>query len=506
TSNNDGTHKITCSRCSYSASENCGLVDNVCPDCGYTVEPELPEDPEVPVGELTAGKYVIAANVDGVYYAMSNTFANKIAGTEITVTNGKVAAADAEGYVIVLEEADGGWTISDGNGNYLKYSSSTNLANSTTAYAWAISEGTNGTWRVAAQTSGRGLIFRAKTYNQFGGYNPSNCTAGSAEYFDVEFLPVEGASAPAEPFSIKLGHSLNLASDISINYAVTTTALDGYSNYYLECKIPTYEGNTQTGTTTVTIQPVLTGNYYYFTMNGMTAVQMNDIIESTLYATKDGKLYASEVDTYSVATYAYNTLIKSGSTEELKTLCVDLLRYGAKAQLFKGYRTNALADANLTAEQQAMLTDLESVSFGNVKEEQQDCSNIKIAWVGRGLDLQSKVTVRFIVKLAGYTGDVSDLSLKINYTDITGKAVTATLDNAILYNPTEGYYAFDFDGLLAAELRSVLSAAVYADGAQVSNTMRYSADTYGNGKEGTLLTLCQALFAYSDSAKAYFTN
>ena len=121
---------------------------------------------------------------------MSNTFASKINGTAIKVTNGKVAAADAVGYVIELEETSSGWTISDGNGNYIKYNSSTNLAKTTDAYAWTITAGTNGSFRVAAQTSGRGLVFRAKTYNQFGGYSLSNATATSTEYYDVEFLPI----------------------------------------------------------------------------------------------------------------------------------------------------------------------------------------------------------------------------------------------------------------------------------------------------------------------------
>lgn len=38
----------------------------------------------------------------------------------------------------------------------------------------------------------------------------------------------------------------------------------------------------------------------------------------------------------------------------------------------------------------------------------------------------------------------------------------------------------------------------------LSCTLQYSDDTYGNNKTGSLLTLCKALFAYSDSAKSYF--
>ena len=52
----------------------------------------------------------------------------------------------------------------------------------------------------------------------------------------------------------------------------------------------------------------------------------------------------------------------------------------------------------------------------------------------------------------------------------------------------------------------VLTAQVYEGDTPVSNSTVFSADTYGNGKTGLLGDLCKALFAYSDSAKAYFSN
>jgi len=67
-----------------------------------------------------------------------------------------------------------------------------------------------------------------------------------------------------------------------------------------------------------------------------------------------------------------------------------------------------------------------------------------------------------------------------------------------------GLYVFTLDALLAAELRSVVSVQIFAGDIPVSCTLQYSADTYGNNKTGNLLELCKALFAYSDSAKAYF--
>ncbi len=65
-------------------------------------------------------------------------------------------------------------------------------------------------------------------------------------------------------------------------------------------------------------------------------------------------------------------------------------------------------------------------------------------------------------------------------------------------------YAFTLDSLPAAELREIVSVQIFNGKEAVSSTMQYSADTYGNNKSGDLPELCKALFAYSDSAKAFF--
>jgi len=96
------------------------------------------------------------------------------------------------------------------------------------------------------------------------------------------------------------------------------------------------------------------------------------------------------------------------------------------------------------------------------------------------------------------------LSLRISYTDAYGNEKTATLSGPEAYGQGTGAYVFSVDSLLAAELRAVISAQIYAGDKPVSCTLQYSADTYGNNKTGTLLDLCKALFAYADSAKVYF--
>ena len=135
-----------------------------------------------------------------------------------------------------------------------------------------------------------------------------------------------------------------------------------------------------------------------------------------------------------------------------------------------------------------------------------ELTNPTIKWEGKSLDLQSKVGIKFIANLTNYTGNKDDLTLKITYVDRTGTQRTEILENMELYKENRSLYAFTYYGLLAAELRTPVTVQVMEGDTPVSCTLTYSADTYGNGKDGQLLTVCKALFAYSDSARAYFNQ
>ncbi len=313
---------------------------------------------------------------------------------------------------------------------------------------------------------------------------------------------------PALDATIKIGHSLNLASDISVNFGISKSLLTGFdmSTVYMESTIDLYEGEEYKGTTTVRIDPVDTGYYYYFTLTGLTAVQMNDSITSVFYGTKDGQPYYSGADVYKISDYAYSQLSKTSAPDTLKTLCANLLRYGAKAQIFKNYRTTALADSNMTEAHRAYLSDTEAVTFGNTNTVLNDLPNAPIAWAGKGLDLDSKVCLKFIFNPAGFSGDLADLTLKVSYKDLFGEEMNLTLTDPQDYSGNGLLYAFTLDALLASELREVVSVQIFQGTTPVSATLRYSADTYGNNKKGDLLELCKALIAYSDSAKAYFLS
>ncbi len=303
---------------------------------------------------------------------------------------------------------------------------------------------------------------------------------------------------------IRLCHTLNLESDIAVNYAVAADSLAGYENFYISVIVPEYEGNELVRTKTMNLQPELRGDYYYFVCNGLVAFEMRNVLEATLYAEKNGETVILAGDTYSIATYAAYQLDNEAAPAELKTICANLLQYGANAQLWKEYRTDALATDVMTEEQRSYLTAPETVTFGSNRKHLNDLENAQVSFIGIPLCVDSKIAVRFVVDTTKYEGAPEDLSLRVSYVDVEGVEQTATVTGPEVFSEPHNFYAFTFDGLLAAELRTVMSVAVYAGETRVSETMEYSVDTYGNGKTGTLLTLIQSMIAYSDSVKAYF--
>jgi hypothetical protein len=220
---------------------------------------------------------------------------------------------------------------------------------------------------------------------------------------------------------------------------------------------------------------------------------------------KDGSPYVSETDSYSVADYAYSQLDKAGSTKGLKTLCADLLSYGTAAQIFKGYRTDAPVNGAMTAVQKSYCSNLDAITFGNNNNILDDIEIPDVTWAGKSLSLESKVILKFVIDVSAYAGDPQALTLRVSYKDHEGVDQVIVLSDPTVYG-TATRYAFDFDGLRAAELRTVLSVAAYEGDVRVSPTLQYSADAYGNGKTGTLLETCQALMAYSDAALRYFVS
>lgn len=99
---------------------------------------------------------------------------------------------------------------------------------------------------------------------------------------------------------------------------------------------------------------VINGDQYVVHTNGISAKKLGDTLYFKVYAKlADGSYVYSDMYNYSAKTYAMNQL--KGTNDAVKPLVVAMLNYGAAAQKFFGYRTDSLMNADLTADQQALV-------------------------------------------------------------------------------------------------------------------------------------------------------
>lgn len=139
------------------------------------------------VDEILAGGQFVVVGTDGsTHYALPTAISGKMVGVVVTVADNKVVYVEGTTPVWTVESCGSGIALYNGS-SYLKYGSSTNLSSSTTAYEFTLTAVGDAFKVVSTVDSNRGLVFRGKTYNQFGGYAMSNVPGTSAEYFGIQF-------------------------------------------------------------------------------------------------------------------------------------------------------------------------------------------------------------------------------------------------------------------------------------------------------------------------------
>lgn len=290
------------------------------------------------------------------------------------------------------------------------------------------------------------------------------------------------------------GASITISDNIAVNYAISKNVIDSLDYDELSIKISFI------GKEYVITDYTNDGEYYMFTFDKVAPNRMNDIIYATLCGTKDGASYSSQTIEYSISKYCYNMLEKYGDEQntKLRTLLVDLLNYGAQAQLYTDYNAENLANANLTETQKTWGTDemRKLVSHKNLKHS--TVENPTVSWKGAGLYLDETATLRFTVK----TDDVSGLSAKV----VCGEKEWFVPGSEFVLRSDASYYVY-VNGIKVTQMSEPIYVTVYDGENAVSNTICYSVESYVvekyAGTDESLKDLLVAMIKFGDAAKAY---
>ena len=287
--------------------------------------------------------------------------------------------------------------------------------------------------------------------------------------------------------------SLSLESSITMNFKVLKSSLSSFDEFYMtfECggkeeKVTDYKE---------------TDKYYVFSYKGINPQLMNDNVTAVLHAKNKSEEYTSPEKIMSVREDAYTMLDRYSDDEhsKLRTLLVDLLNYGAAAQIYAGYQTDNLVNSDLTDVQKDWASK-DTTEFKNIRNlNYKTISNPTAEWKTCSLVLKNSIMVK----------------VKFSAKDVENKTVEIVLKNAKFtytkddfVNNGDGTYYVYCNELFANELSDDLLFTIYENGVPCSNTMLFSVESYArlvrdNYKDKPLDKMTTAMMLYGNSAKAY---
>ena len=256
--------------------------------------------------------------------------------------------------------------------------------------------------------------------------------------------------------------------------------------------------------------------FYVSSSAGIAAKNLGDTIYFAVYARlKDGTYSYSNLVNYSPKTYAYNQL-KSGS-KEMQALVVAMLNYGAKAQTYFDYKTDALVNANLTTTQKAMVSGysasmMNTVALPSDSKQGSMISNGGYASRYPTISFEGVFCINYYFKPS--KTPVGNITMYVWDQAAYNAASSLSRGNATkvinMTKTSSDEYVAVVEGIAAKNLdKGVYVAFCYSDGSTeyCSGVVGYSIGTYCTSqasKTGALADLASACAVYGYYAKQLF--
>ena len=330
------------------------------------------------------------------------------------------------------------------------------------------------------------------------GFRHYNSAKGITLYLDN--IEVYGAGSALTDENLAIAKkSLTLYDTISIDFKVPKSAVANYHDPYLSVM----QGNSKSKITRCSED----GDLLIFTYRVAPHMMGEPVIAVPHAFNANGEDVIGTALKYSVAEYCYNMLNKETYQEAqyatFRRLLVDILCYGDAAQVYAGYKTDGLAGAKLTAAQRAMGTDVSAeMNYQSVKDPEfakvdNPMANIEKA----ALYLEAAVNIRFKFSV----NEISNLRVVITDNEACTNVIAEHLINTSQID-INGLYYVNVGELNAGQMRKTVYATIMQGDQKVSNTYRYSIESYAESMKGNdddLDNLLDAMMRYGDSAAAF---
>lgn len=320
-------------------------------------------------------------------------------------------------------------------------------------------------------------------------YGYSDSTAQTfADNNDFDFVALD---KKFDEYNGIIGANLTLGDRIGVNFFTSKSDFnDGaYNNPYIKYSVAGQEGVIEL------VDPVedsVKGTVYKFALPKFAPQLLGDEISAELHAEFGGQDVVCGTKTYSAKEYCYSVINSSSVKNKLNTLAVDLLNFGAEAQLYKNYKTDTLVNADLGAKA-AWATAERTVNSVFAKS-----GSGAVEIKGANLNIGESIAIQFYVKADSY----EDLHFVVK-NETKNKFYTYTAADLVA---DQGMMKLKFGKLSPAQMDNSVSITAYnSNDEAVSATVIYSVESYAQQFWATenMGPLVKAMIKYGDSSKSY---
>ena len=315
-----------------------------------------------------------------------------------------------------------------------------------------------------------------------------------------------------ETYELLTSATLSLEDLVYVNYYLTVNSSSGNKPVITNGKLLLWSVEPQAETVAereILVQQSTNGNGdYVASTDGIAAKEIGDTMYAQFCVEIQGETLKTAVFAYSPKTYAMNKLNDESASDKLKDLCLALLDYASTAQTYFGYKTQELANKDVTEEMRASLAEYRAETY-------QKTGEYVAQSVSFGYGLQ--MTLNLDGKIAMNAYIFADNATKVEIATFDEKPTEEQINakaNAVELEKIDGKYKMNFEKKFSAkELGDSVWFVVYVtteDGEMRSSAISYGASVYAYNKlrsataSEAVKALCQAMLDYASSAQIYF--
>ena len=340
------------------------------------------------------------------------------------------------------------------------------------------------------------------TATEYGGYDTvvycQRCNAELSREHTV--LEPTGTPEPELNEDLSFYTSISIGVEIKTTFTIRQNVLNGYASWYLEVSKlddqgePTETkrfGEGQEGAVT-NVNNVAWRAVY----TDITAKEMGVSFAATLHVfDANGQEYYSNTVTNTVKDYIVGELVKTDNENAVRTLCADMLNYGAAAQNYFVYDTDNLVNENLSAAAAAAKNQFETKT--------QAPATLVNGSNGPNLygsvSIKNRVVLSITARNLGAEGTVQ-IQVKKQGSNEVKEVLETTKVGSV--------YSAKFSNVEANEMRDMFEFTALVDGVETGTPLLWSVEGYvraarlNSDTSAEELALLNALLIYTDSAAA----